>query len=724
MTNPFNVGTETRNPFNSFIYAATTPTRLLNTVNDKLFDFGRDVFQGTTRSIGSFGATIGGLFGGDREIDEFDIKNPFGRQVFKAVFGSEPIKAVEDRIAKAEIDIQRNPFAKKMGLDKYAAPLAFAGIFGGSSLDLLPFGGAQKNVVKKLADEKTIGGVLQILKTLKVPQETAALYAPKLLKATQADEVENIFNMMKNTMPVEALKTALQTSKPLRSEIEGLQVAERGRRFGEASTVQSEVGGQAGYFAGLSKLKGELIEKPPTFTPLSQALSKQHTDDLFTAVQSNPMLGFGEKLTGQRGLQKLLDGHVPVPSELQVLEEVFGSDVIRAIFDKRPVSKKIWDLAGEIVADVPRALKTTLDMSATLRQAIVLGTRRPIALSKAFDESFKSMISNNYFEASLDAMRLTPEFKVAQDAGLKLSDPRKILGHREEYFLSNLADKIPVAGAFVRGSNRAYAGLLNHMRFNVFNDLAASFTVLGKADRANLESLANYINTATGSGSLGKLEQHAGLLSKFLFAPRYIASRVQWMNPVWYAKQTPAVRKEALKTFGTFVGTVTSLITLAKMSGAEVETDIRSSNFGKMKKGDSYIDLTFGFGLYIRLMGQLLTQEKKTQKGKVVELGGEGIFDESYGDVLERAIRGKLAPAWAAALDLAYGKNVVGEDVTIKSELIEQVTPLYVSDLMDALKHRGPSALLSVGLPAFLGVNIQTFKDVNETSGSTNPFNR
>lgn len=553
-----------------------------------------------------------------------------------------------------------------------------------------------------------------VLEELGHPPDAIEQTATRLSKAKDAKTVQSILN----PSPVDKLTQAIKEAEPLRGEIEMAQSTERAKRFSKAAEAQAQ-GGEQGYFAGLSKLKGALIEKPPEFTAPRDTLPKEGIDSLYTAIQKSPTLNFGEQLTAQNGLKKLLDGHVPVPSELKVLEDVFGSDVVKAIYDKRPLSQKIWDVTGEIVADIPRALQTTLDMSATFRQAAVLGLKHPIRFTEAFGNSFKSMISNNYFEKALDEMKLQPEFRVAKDANLRLSDPRKLFGGREEYFLSNLAEKIPVIGKIVKGSNRAYVGMVNSLRYNVFNDLAKSMTITGEASEKNLKALADFVNTATGSGSLGSLEKHATLLSKILYAPRFISSKVQFMNPIWYAKQPKVVRMEALKTFGAFVGTVSSVISLAKLGGADVETDWRSSNFGKMKVGNTYYDLTNGFGQYIRLFGQSVTNEKKTGSGKIEEFGTNKPFSETRLDNLTRVIRGKLAPAWAGIANLYSGKDVVGNPVTLKSTFLDQVTPLYAQDLYDALKDRGAEALLQVGLPSFFGISTQTFKDKK----ASNPFN-
>jgi hypothetical protein len=253
----------------------------------------------------------------------------------------------------------------------------------------------------------------------------------------------------------------------------------------------------------------------------------------------------------------------------------------------------------------------------------------------------------------------------------------------------------------------------------VFNDLAQSMSVLGEPSQKNLKSLADFVNTATGSGGLYSLEKHASLFNKVMFAPRYVMSRVQFMNPYWYAKQPQFVRKEALKTFGTFLGTVSSVISLVKLGGADVELDPRSSNFGKMKSGNTYFDLTAGFGQYVRLFSQLLTGEKITQSGNLQKFGDKGPYSETRADAVGRVLRGKLAPAWASLFNLAAGENVVGEPVTLSSELLDQVIPLYAGDLVDAINDRGAEALFQVGLPSFFGVQTNTFKE----KITSNPLN-
>jgi hypothetical protein len=72
--------------------------------------------------------------------------------------------------------------------------------------------------------------------------------------------------------------------------------------------------------------------------------------------------------------------------------------------------------------------------------------------------------------------------------------------------------------------------------------------------------IANFVNTFSGRGSLGKLEGSALALNTAFFAPRLMASKVKILaSPLTYMMATPQLRKEVLKsllaitTFGSTV---------------------------------------------------------------------------------------------------------------------------------------------------------------------------
>jgi hypothetical protein len=524
--------------------------------------------------------------------------------------------------------------------------------------------------------------------------------APKVLTASQK--------------LISAIKNA---SKP-RADLEDVYTAERSVRAARGAKALEE-GGQEGYFKALGSLKGELATTKPKFEPFT--LEQSDVDDLFNQVGRSPKLDFYEKITANDGLQKLFSGKIPQQSQLSLLEDIFGSDLIKAVQSKRSVSQKL----GSIVLDtinIPRSLITSIDMSAPLRQGVLLTVTKPKQSIPAAKEMFVDFFSEKNFNQWLDDIPNNPMYQRMKDSKLYIANPNKIsggLGAREESFMSNLAERIPVVGSLVKASSRAYIGYLNKLRVDVFTNMAQKFEQEGIADPENLKSLANFVNSATGRGDLGNLNRVAAQLNATFFSPRLIASRVNFLNPVWYAKQTPAVRKEAIKTFAEFVGIGSTVLTLAKLGGADVETDPRSSDFGKIRVGDTRWDIWGGFQQWVRVFSQLASGERKTAKGDIMELSEKKFPFDSRFDVALNFGLGKLAPVPGLAVELMKGQKLFGDDLTLTGEIAENSIPLYLQDMDDAIKDLGPEALFTVGVPAFFGVGTQSYSQKRGSRLST-----
>lgn len=226
-------------------------------------------------------------------------------------------------------------------------------------------------------------------------------------------------------------------------------------------------------------------------------------------------------------------------------------------------------------------------------------------------------------------------------------------------------------------------------------------------------------------------------MNSAFFSPRLIASRfnilglsdASTLGNGFYGKMDSRIRKEAAKDIAKFVGAGITLLSLIALSAgddeddADVELDPRSTDFGKIKKGNTRWDIWGGFQQYVRLVSQLVTGEKKSaSSGNISDLSGDGRFGESRGDVAARFVRGKLAPVPSSVWNLATGRNVVGEKVTLESELLQHLSPLIISDMKEAIQDKGVSALFTMGIPSIFGVGVQTFaprgyEDVDSKKG-------
>ncbi len=171
-------------------------------------DVAASVGQGFTRSIASAGLTLAKPLGGQDQLSYEGVKSPFGQELFKNFFGTEPVKPIEDNIAQAELAIKASPFAQKTGLDKYALPLAFGGVFGSTALDLTPVGALEKNAVKVLAEETSPKIINNILRSMNVPEDVATKFAPHFADTRTVQEAQDVLDTMKGSLGVRNISTA------------------------------------------------------------------------------------------------------------------------------------------------------------------------------------------------------------------------------------------------------------------------------------------------------------------------------------------------------------------------------------------------------------------------------------------------------------------------------------------------------------------------------------
>ena len=116
--------------------------------------------------------------------------------------------------------------------------------------------------------------------------------------------------------------------------------------------------------------------------------------------------------------------------------------------------------------------------------------------------------------------------------------------------MSNLAERIPIIGRIVRASGRAYTGVADKIRADLFDYMIKYGEQFKIPDKNRyLKSAADFINTATGRGRIPfGLERSAIALNSFFFSPRLLFSRLHLVNPIYYGNLHPIARREALKS--------------------------------------------------------------------------------------------------------------------------------------------------------------------------------
>lgn len=350
---------------------------------------------------------------------------------------------------------------------------------------------------------------------------------------------------------------------------------------------------------------------------------------------------------------------------------------------------------------IPRTLLATADMSAMLRQGLLLSASRPVTASRAFVSSLRALFSQNTADAIALAIERRPGWMEGEKAGLFLSETGGSLRAAEEHFMSNFAERIPGFGRVIRASNRAMVTTLNMLRVAAFDGFVKAHPDATPEQR---KAYARYVNAASGRGNVKWSPSTVKAMNAVFFAPRYAVSRFQALYSPFKNIRDPIVRNAILRDFAALLGTGLSVMALAALAGADVSFDPTDSDFGKIVVDDTRIDIWGGLAQPARLI--LSVPAGALRRSELAD------FDfEKEIDPLEAALRFmsyKVSPAISVPRAIYTGENAIGQDQEMDETLIRAITPLMLQeafDVWEATEEAGPTAgALAAG---FFGVGVQ-----------------
>jgi len=227
------------------------------------------------------------------------------------------------------------------------------------------------------------------------------------------------------------------------------------------------------------------------------------------------------------------------------------------------------------------------------------------------------------------------------------------------------------------------------------------------ATREELAGWADYVNKATGRGDLRSFRGAASVLGTVFFAPKLSVSRFQVPLALFKQWDKPRVRRAIARDYATFGVAAATTLTLAQMGGAEVSLNPESSDFLKVKIGNTRFDYFAGFQQPMRLVLRIgkfgtdrigLTQKPKTS-----------FFDASPLEILSRFTAFKVSPIISTSGELLTGKNAVGDKVSPTESLTGIVTPLVFGDIKDTYSKAGFGRAALVAPQVFFGAGANTF---------------
>lgn len=468
----------------------------------------------------------------------------------------------------------------------------------------------------------------------------------------------------------------------------------------------------------VSVLNRAKIKAGKNLTPKQRARFEKRVSDL------QQMESDLEKLYERRNRVRERSPKTAAKLDAEIRKLEFQAEKLRAAINRSINDLKPTSIFRRMVAEplnLNRAILTSLDVSAVLRQGGKIALGNPVRAARALKPMFEALASpQRAFEIDR-ALRERPNAGLYAASGLHLS-PFNLdaeLSAREEIYQAQLVERIPGIREVVGASERAFSTFLNVLRADSFDAMTESFARNEAPTLDESKSIANFINIATGRGDLGKAEQAAQTLSTVFFAPRYVVSQFQFAtaNPIRRASSGRA-RRLIAKEYGKFLLGWGVLAGLMAMAGAEIEEDPKSSDFLKFKFEDTRIDMGTGLIQPIVLVSRVATGETKSPvtgkerdiRGEDVPFGGDDTFD-----VLAKFLRTKLSPGVSLAVDLAAGQNVVGEKVDVTTvegagkAAMDKLVPISVQEIIDIYREQDVPIATIMSTLGLFGAGLSTF---------------
>jgi len=458
----------------------------------------------------------------------------------------------------------------------------------------------------------------------------------------------------------------------------------------------------------------------PKMTPEQRALKNYEANILRRVAGYQDRIAEKDFAPRKKETRELSDAELKLKKRLEdaKIEFMQKSDAYRRANLSLP--GKALDYAKEI-GHISRSLMTSMDLSAVFRQGGIAVYSHPALAKKASKEMFKALASEQNEFNSAEKMRQHPLWQKSQTAKLAITTNEGQITKQDESFMGRWADRVPG----VAGSGRAYTTFLNSMRFNLFVTMVDSIGKNGQVTTEEAKVIANYINAATGRADFKRLNETAATLNSVFFAPRYVASRFQylaipfalpWMNT------TPRVKKmiaqEYARTFAGAAVFIGSLLTLAAITadGEEeeprFEIDPRSTDFMKIRVGDTRIDPLAGLSQVIVFSSKVLSgQTKSAMSGEVKSLSDvKGPFGQTRWSVTGRFLRGKLGPIPGATVTtLNDFTDVVGQKHSPAGLTAGLFIPLSIREVRDSIVARGYSKGTAISMMALFGMSVGTY---------------
>ena len=428
---------------------------------------------------------------------------------------------------------------------------------------------------------------------------------------------------------------------------------------------------------------------------------------------------FGKKVKPEREITPDL---AKALADVEKAKNDFRAGLHQYELSRRTVGRKIWDaikttrgavvnIASSYDFSAPRqALFTILSNSTRLitspRQGASLLAKPAVNMFKAWASEPRAAVIDQQIKnrpnaksgadktAGIEYTELaTEKFSKHEENAHSIIDQWAELPLRTGSAVKTAATIVPkIASRGVRMSNRAFITFLNQTRAGLFDEILSQNFKDRAPTELELQIIGNLVNVATGRGKMAPTTSKAA--SELLWSPKLLASRIQAVagQPLWTGKwaESGRARRIVAEEYARAIMGGFLLWQVSRMFDDKKEGDPRSSDYGKIVRGNTRIDPWGGFQQVTTLGSRLATGQTKTLKGDVRDIdaarkyGQKGVWHTmaDFG-------RSKLRPDVGAVIDIVSGENVIGEPTTPSTVAESLLVPLPMRDIVTIMKEHG-----------------------------------
>lgn len=383
--------------------------------------------------------------------------------------------------------------------------------------------------------------------------------------------------------------------------------------------------------------------------------------------------------------------------------------------ENKTLAERAVDPVGTVseIAGIAKSLKASFDNSGLFRQGWKTLWTNPDIWLKNSAKSFRDFaLTIKDGEKVMDGVLADIVSRPNYD---RMNKAKLAIGNLEEAFPSTFPEKLPLLGRVFKGSETAFTGFLYRQRADVFDSYIGIMKKSGLDidNPKELEAIGRVVNSLTGRATLpGGLEKAANVTNNVFFSPRFLFSHIDVLTAHAFDKtMTPFARKKAAQNLVKVILGTAAVLGIAKAVNPDsVEVDPRSSDFGKIKVGNTRFDVSGGMSSIVTLASRLLTMSSKSStSGKVTELNSGEFGSQTGLDTVYNFFENKLSPVASIVRDILKGEDFNGDKPTILGTLNNLFMPLPLSNAKELAEDPNAAPLLLALIADGLGIGTNTY---------------